>query len=83
VTTRAEPRAFNGGDTIEATPEKGLMAAFEEAKPGDLILLRPGLYRGPFELKKSGMPGKPIVFADRPMARRSSKARASAASHGS
>ena len=62
VTTRAEPRAFNGGDTIEATPEKGLMAAFKKAKPGDVILLRAGLYSGPFELKKSGMPGKPIVF---------------------
>ena len=62
VTTRAEPRAFNGGNTIEATPEKGLMAAFKKAKPGDVILLRPGLYRGPFELKKSGTPGKPIVF---------------------
>ncbi len=62
LTTRAEPKAFNGGDTIEATPEKGLMAAFKEAKPGDVIQLRAGLYRGPFDLKKSGMPGKPIVF---------------------
>ena len=60
--TRAEPRAFYGGGTIEATPEKGLMAAFKEAKPGDVILLRPGLYQGPFELEKSGTARRPIVI---------------------
>jgi hypothetical protein len=60
--TRAEPRVFQGGRTIEATVEKGLMAAVEEAEPGDVILLRPGVYKGPFDLKKSGTAGKPIVF---------------------
>ena len=59
--TRAEPRAFEGGRTIKATAEKGLMAAIEQAQPGDVILLRAGIYKGPFDLKKSGIAGKPIV----------------------
>jgi len=62
VATRAEPRAFRGGDTIQATPEKGLMAAFKEAEPGDVILLGAGLYKGPFDLTKSGTAEKPIVL---------------------
>ncbi len=60
--TRAEPKAFEGGRTITATTEKGLMAAIEEAEPGDVILLRAGIYKGPFDLKKSGTAKKPIVF---------------------
>jgi hypothetical protein len=60
--TRAEPKAFEGGRTIEATPEKGLMDAIEQAQPGDLILLCAGIYKGPFELKKSGTAEKPIVI---------------------
>jgi hypothetical protein len=60
--TRAEPKAFEGGRTIEATAEKGLMNAIEQAQPGDVILLRAGVYKGPFELKKSGTAGKPIVI---------------------
>jgi hypothetical protein len=62
VATRAEPGAFAGGRTIRATPEKGLLAALAEAQPGDVILLRPGVYRGPFELKKSGTAERPIVL---------------------
>jgi hypothetical protein len=62
LATRAEPRAFAGGRTIEAVPEKGLMAALEEARPGDVILLRAGVYRGPFDLKKSGTAERPIVL---------------------
>ena len=62
VATRAEPKTFEGGRSIETTPEKGLMAAIEEAKPGDVILLRAGVYKGPFDLKKSGTAGKPIVI---------------------
>jgi len=62
VATRAEPRAYKGGRTIEATPEKGLMAAIEQAKPGDLILLNAGVYKDPFELNKSGTADKPIVI---------------------
>ena len=60
--TRAVPKAFDGGRTIETAPEKGLMAAFEQAQPGDVIALRPGIYKGPFELGKSGTAEKPIVL---------------------
>jgi hypothetical protein len=59
--TRAEPKASEGGRTIETTAEKGLKAAIDEAEPGDVILLRAGIYKGPFELKKSGTVRKPIV----------------------
>jgi len=62
ATTRAIPKAFDGGRTIVATAEKGLMAAFELARPGDIIQLRPGLYKGPFEFSKSGTAERPIVF---------------------
>jgi hypothetical protein len=62
VATRAEPKAFEGGRTIRANTERGLMAAVEEAHPGDVILLSPGVYAGPFDLNKSGTLAKPIVF---------------------
>ena len=58
--TRPEPKAFGGGRTIEATAEKGLLAALEEAQPGDV--LRPGIYPGPFDLRKSGTATRPIVL---------------------
>jgi len=60
--TRAVPKAFDGGRIIEATAEQGLPAAFEQAQPGDIIQLRPGIYKGPFEPGKSGTAERPIVF---------------------
>jgi hypothetical protein len=62
VTTRTEPKVYEGGRTIEATVEKGLMAAIEQAQPGDIIMLQAGVYKGPFELMKSGTAEKPIVI---------------------
>ncbi len=62
LATRAEPKAFEGGRTIEATPENGLIAAIGEAEPGDVILLGPGIYPGPFDLRKSGTLERPIVL---------------------
>jgi hypothetical protein len=62
ATTRAIPEAFDGGRIIEATPEKGLMAAYKQTGPGDIIELRPGIYKGPFEFNKSGTAERPIVF---------------------
>jgi hypothetical protein len=62
VATAGEPVAFEGGRTIHVDPEKGLMAAYEIAQPGDILLLHPGRYQGPLELRKSGQPGRPIVF---------------------
>ncbi|MHC4434973.1 MAG: right-handed parallel beta-helix repeat-containing protein, partial [Planctomycetota bacterium] len=62
ATTRAEPKAFEGGRKIEASPETGLMAALDAANPGDVILLAPGVYKGPFEPTKSGAAERPIVI---------------------
>jgi len=70
ATTRAEPAAFAGGRTLRVYPmgeanENGytdLMAAYDAAVPGDVILLHAGVYRGRYRLTKSGEPGKPIVF---------------------
>ncbi len=62
ITTRAVPKAFDGGRTIKATPANGLMAAYKQARPGDVILLGAGVYKGPFDLNRSGTAEKPIVF---------------------
>jgi hypothetical protein len=62
VATRGEPVAAKGGKEIHAHPQSGLMAAYEQARPGDIILLHAGVYQGPFELTKSGEAGRPIVF---------------------
>ncbi len=62
LTTRSEPKTPAGGRSIHVRPPAGLMTAYAQARPGDLILLHPGVYKGPFELKKSGLPGRPIVF---------------------
>lgn len=50
ATTRAEPRAFKGEYTIKGSADKGLLAAFKKAKPGDVILLAPGVYKLSFAL---------------------------------
>jgi len=44
TSTRAEPKVADGR-TIETIAEKGLMAAFEQAEPGDVILLRAAVPR--------------------------------------
>ena len=62
ATTRCEPQAFEGGRTIRVTAEKGFMAAFTQARPGDVVLLAPGIYKGPFDLDRSGTAEKPIVI---------------------
>jgi hypothetical protein len=61
VSTRSEPQAAAGRE-IHADPESGLMAAYEKAQPGDTIVLRSGVYRGPFPLTRSGEPERPIVL---------------------
>lgn len=83
VTTRTEPPAHEGLRTLHVVPAgeagagagsgtkedpfKGLVAAEAAARPGDVLLLQPGTYVGPFAITQSGEPGKPIVWrgADR------------------
>ena len=61
IATRGEP-ATPDGEVIHATPETGLMAVYQQARPGDTVLLHAGVYDGLFEFRKSGEPGNPIVF---------------------
>lgn len=75
--TRAEPRAFGGGRTLHVYPPDwegerkeenvfdDLYAAYQAAEPGDVVFLHAGVHPAtgaPYVLRKSGLPGKPIVF---------------------
>ena len=73
VRTREVPPVYQGLRTLDVYPKGhtgarvagaivGLMAAYQQARPGDVLLLHAGIYEGPFALEKPGEPGKPIVF---------------------
>ncbi|HZO52715.1 MAG TPA: hypothetical protein VFB63_08360 [Bryobacteraceae bacterium] len=73
VATRAEPVAFREGRRLNVYPSgyggkrpagsyEGLMAAYNTAQPGDILLVHKGVYRGSYTLTRSGAPGKPIVL---------------------
>ncbi len=51
-----------GGTGTEADPLRGLAAANEAARAGDLVLVHAGVYEGTFVMTKSGEPGAPIVW---------------------
>lgn len=56
-----------GGSGTKADPFKGLKAAQKNAQPGDTFYLLPGVYKGVFEITKSGEAGKPIVWRAAPL----------------
>lgn len=56
-----KPGGGAGAGSADA-PFLGLEAAQAQAKPGDTFLLHAGVYEGTFTIKKSGEPGKPIVW---------------------
>ena len=72
--TRSEPRLSprarkryvvpgnGGGAGTRDDPFQGLAAAQKTAAPGDLFLLGPGIYEGTWEIRKSGIPERPIVW---------------------
>jgi len=62
ATTRHEPRAFEQGRTIPVSSAQELVGGFRRARPGDIFLLAPGVYKGPFDFDKSGTAEKPIVI---------------------
>ncbi len=78
ISTRTEPAAAavrtlfvvpgdaaggSAGDGSEVRPFKGLAVAEAAARPGDLFVLRPGIYQqADFKLSGSGEPGRPIVY---------------------
>jgi len=51
-----------GGTGGPSEPFKGLEAAQAAAKPNTVFLLHAGVYAGTFLIKKSGEPGRPIVW---------------------
>ena len=51
-----------GGSGTVADPFRGLASAQKAAKPGDLFLLHAGIYRGTFNVTRSGEPGRPIIW---------------------
>ncbi|KPJ55826.1 MAG: hypothetical protein AMS16_03555, partial [Planctomycetes bacterium DG_58] len=51
-----------GGKGTKANPFRGITAADAAARPGDLILLAKGVYRGKVTLQKSGTEQRPIVW---------------------
>jgi len=65
--TWKEPQLPRGGRRIEVRPG-GLRQALKDARPGDILLLHKGVYRGTFTAK-SGEPGRPVAlvaFGDGP-----------------
>jgi Right handed beta helix region len=48
--------------TIEATPASGLQAALDRARPGDVIALAPGDYRGAVRSVRDGTAAAPIAI---------------------
>lgn len=76
VSTRSEPPPSRGLRYLHVYPPEyrgrrsqggftNLQAALDAARPGDVLLLHAGVYRGPFTLKRSGKPGSPIVLRGR------------------
>jgi hypothetical protein len=51
-----------GGSGSEGDPYRGLEAAQARARPGDIFLVRPGVYEGTFTASVSGEPGQPIIW---------------------
>jgi hypothetical protein len=51
-----------GGTGSPLDPFRGLAAADAAAQPGDLFLVQPGVYPGPFIVTRDGTPDLPIVY---------------------
>lgn len=74
ASTRAEPASppaervlhvvpgDGGGKGTPADPIRGLAAAAAVVRPGDLVLVHAGVYRGAFTTETSGEAGRPIVW---------------------
>ncbi len=74
ASTRCEPRltasarvrhvvpGSGGGSGSQNDPFRGLAAAGKAAEPGDLFLVSAGVYEGTWTVRRSGVPGRPIVW---------------------
>ena len=59
----------NAGNAVAPWKTIGRAATGKKLQPGDVVLIRSGIYREHVELKVSGTPGQPITFAAAPEAR--------------
>jgi hypothetical protein len=57
-----DPDGRGGGSGTAADPFRGLSAAQAAARPGDVFVLRAGVYAGEFVVKRFGEEGRPIVW---------------------
>jgi len=75
VATKSEPKTFVDGRKLHVYPPghegqkiqpayDGFLAAYEQAEPGDQLLLHAGRYSGSYRLDKSGTRERPIVIRD-------------------
>ena len=73
VSTRSEPEVWQAGRKRHVYPAehqgpraegaiRGLEAALKAARPGDILLLHAGVYRGSFTAPLAGKPDRPIVL---------------------
>ena len=62
ATLHVDSNAKTSGDGSQTKPFTTIQAAANIAKPGDIVLVHPGIYPECVKVKNSGKPGKPIVF---------------------
>jgi Right handed beta helix region len=54
--------ASGAASGVEIGPEDNLCAAANALRPGEELILRPGLYRGPCSIRRGGVPGQPVTI---------------------
>jgi parallel beta-helix repeat protein len=64
-TRYVDPAGSDTGDGSVQSPWRTLQRAADDARAGDLVVVRPGTYAG-FDLRTSGTPEHPIVFRAEP-----------------
>jgi hypothetical protein len=62
IVDNAHLRAADANPGTREAPLRTISAAAKRAKPGDIVLVRPGIYREAVTLTVSGKAGQPIVF---------------------
>jgi hypothetical protein len=65
-TLHVAPGGDDGGPGAQGSPFRTIGKAAEIARAGDVVLVHAGTYKGQVFLRRSGEPGKPIVFKGAP-----------------